>query len=132
MTAATCPTLAYEAVEPAVYAPTKGFAAIPNLVMRPGEKATVSFEIYGPTAPFKLTIGDETREFPFTLTSCQYVACTDGVHWQLKERSKNFGVKQTGEIAPFKAVAGSVPVSFSCAEPEKANARIDLVKHYCR
>ena len=132
VTAATCPTLAYEAVEPAVYAPTKGFAAIPNLVMRPGEKATVSFEIYGPTAPFKLPIGDETREFPFTLTSCQYVACTDGVHWQLKERSKNFGVKQTGEIAPFKAVAGSVPVSFSCAEPEKANARIDLVKHYCR
>ena len=124
------PALAYEAVEPAIYAPSKGFRTIPDLVTRPGETATVSFEVYGPISPFRLKIGDEVREFPFALTELQYVTCTDGVHWQLKERGANFGLKRSGEIAPFAAFSGSKSVSLLCSDAASAFARLDLAKHY--
>ena len=59
-----------------------------------------------------------------------YVTCTDGVHWQLKERGTNFGLKRSGEITPFAAFSGSKSVSLLCSDAESAFARLDLVKHY--
>jgi len=128
--ARTRPALAYEAALPAIHAPAKGFRTLPDLVTRPGETATVSFEVYGPISPFGLKIGDEIREFPFALTERQYVTCADGVHWQLRERGADFGLKRSGEIVPFAAFTGSRSVTLLCADAATAFARLDLAKHY--
>jgi len=129
-TAERMPRLAYEAVEPMFWAPSRGYGDLPDLVTRPQETATLSFEVYGPISPFAITVGSETREFPFSLTSRQYITCSDGRHWQLKERSESFGVKRIGEIVPFSSFSGRRPVRVTCERPESAFVRLDFAKHY--
>ncbi|MBR4654926.1 MAG: hypothetical protein IKO72_16335 [Kiritimatiellae bacterium] len=130
MTARSEPRLAYEAVEPRWYAPASGFDDLGELVARPGESATVGFEVYGPTAPFKVSVGDETRNFPFALGPKEYLTCRDGRRWQLRRRGADAGIARTGEIEPFAALSGAKKASFACDEPDKAFARIDFVKRY--
>lgn len=126
----TSDLLAYEAADCAFYAPSKGFAELPQLTCRPGETARVGFEVHGPIAPFTLSVDDSPRRFGFALKDNQYVTCVDGSRWQLRERGKDAGVKLTGEIEPFPLVTGRVQVKVVCDNPQKAAARIDLVKHY--
>ena len=123
-------TLAYEAVEPATWAPSKGFASQPDIVTRPGETATLSFEVYGPTAPFALTVGGETRRFGCALAANEYLVCRDGVSWKVKRRGEKPCVVSEGKIEPFAPFTGSRAVSMSCDEPEKANAYVIFAKHY--
>ena len=58
------PHLSYEAVEPAVYEPAKGFAELPPVRMRPGESATVEAWVYGPAKPCVITLGDVPADVP--------------------------------------------------------------------
>ena len=130
MTARADAKLGYEAVEPAWFAPKAGFEALPDLVARPGESATVAFEVHGPVSPFRLCVGGETREFPFALGPKEYVTCRDGKCWQLRRRGATAGVVRTGEIVPFAPLAGSKKVAFACEDPDGAFARIDFIKLY--
>ncbi|HOE60438.1 MAG TPA: hypothetical protein PLZ74_05785 [Kiritimatiellia bacterium] len=128
--AAAHEALAYEVVEPATWAPSKGFEKIPDLVTRPGEKAALSFEVYGPTAPFTLVVGDEARRFDCTLSPKEYLVCRDGEHWQLKRRGEKPCIVASGKIRPFAPFTGSRKVAFSSDDPEQANVFLIFAKHY--
>lgn len=126
----TAKELAYEAMEPERWAPAKGFTELQDVVTRPGEKARVAFEVYGPIAPFTLAVGGDARRFDVALAENQYLVCRDCEHWQVRERGENPRVVAEGRIEPFRAVAGRAAVTLSCDAPEKAFARVEMAKHY--
>lgn len=54
----------FEAVEPVVYAPTRGLDTLGEVRMRPGRMADLSFRVYGPIDAFTLAVGGVSRDFP--------------------------------------------------------------------
>jgi len=98
--------LDYEAAEPCFFVPEKGFDALPPLVTRPGEKATVGFTVVGPIGSFELTVGDEVKSFP---------AVAAGKVFRSADNA-------------FGAFTGSRPVKVKA--PAGAAARFEFVKRY--
>lgn len=121
--------IAYEAAEPERWAPSKGFSSLRDIVTRPGERAGVSFAVYGPIPPFSLSVNGERRQFP-QLGRREYLACHDGESWEIRRRGADAGVTSKGRIAPFPPVAGRAPVALECERPGDAFAWIELAKHY--
>ena len=54
--------LEYEAMDPQFFAPEKGFAALPPLVMRPGETAAAEVIVYGPMPACTVTVGTASTD----------------------------------------------------------------------
>ena len=98
--------LSYEAAEPCYFAPERGFAALPPLVTRQGEKAAVGFTVVGPIGPFELAIGEETKSFP---------AVAAGKVYRTPDKV-------------FEAFSGSREVKVKA--PAGAAARFEFVKRY--
>ena len=121
--------IAYEAMEPERWAPSKGFATLRDIVTRPCERAHVGFAVYGPIAPFALSVGGDQRSFP-ELGKREYLTCYDGENWQIRRRGADAGIVSHGRIEPFKPVSGRAPVTLSCEKPDTAFAWIELAKHY--
>ena len=89
-----------ECMMPVLYAPKSGFDTLPALAVRPGERAEPVFTVRGPIGPFKLTVGDETRQF-------------DGV---------DAGKSLTAPRGTFRPVAGAVPVRIEPLTSDEARA----------
>ena len=121
--------LAYEAMEPECWAPSKGFSVLRDIVTRPGGKASVSFAVYGPISPFVLSVGEEKRTFP-ALGKREYLICYDGRNWEVRRRGGDAGVMSKGRIEPFKPVSGRASVAMNCEKPDEAFAWIEMAKHY--
>ena len=56
--------LDYEAVAPGWYDPENGFGELPPIMVRPGERAAVECTVYGPSAPFTLSVGTLSASIP--------------------------------------------------------------------
>ena len=125
--------LSYEAVEPVVYAPSKGLDRPSPVTMRPGEAARLEFEIIGPVKEPMLTVHmqggrRECARFETTITEGERLICKDGATWKVV---KGFRTVRTGRISrPLPNVAGYCQIEVSSADPMSANARINLIKRY--
>jgi hypothetical protein len=62
--------LAYEAVDPQYYAPSRGFDTLLPVVVRPGMTAGLEVTVYGPTCPFRIKAGDVRADIPAVEKGC--------------------------------------------------------------
>ena len=127
--------LGYEAMWPAEYRPSAGKTALPDMVMRPGEKATLAVEILalapmdGITLTVANTFFDDRVALPVALAKGERFVCRDGRTWKKVDAARK--VVATGTLAkPFGAYSGSHRLTLGCADPQAADARVDLVKIY--
>ena len=97
--------MAYEAVEPMVYEPAKGFAELPPVRMRSGESATVEAWAYGPAKPCVITLGDVSADVPAIDAGARKIIRFSGRH------------------------SDSLPVSVRSDDPS-ARLRIEFAKRY--
>ena len=97
--------LSYEAVEPQIYAPARGFAAFAPVKVRPGECMDLSFRVFGPIGPFRLKVGNVEKDFPALKKN----------ESALHERA-------------FTGMRGVNEVSISVADPSSADARFEFAK----
>ena len=72
--------MAYEAADPQLYAPDKGFDALAPLTMRPDEEAKVEVVAYGPASAFTLCVGDVSATVPALGKDEQRKIVFDGRH----------------------------------------------------
>ncbi|MBP5320472.1 MAG: LamG domain-containing protein [Kiritimatiellae bacterium] len=123
--------LAYEAMEPATYAPAIGCETLPSLLIRPGERAQVAFTCLGPLSPFTLAIGSETRRFPAAIGAGETLTCETDGSWRIVDAKRK--IRDQGKLeAPFPAFSRSQPMRMTPDDPANAHARFDLIKWYRR
>ena len=125
--------LSYEAVEPVVYAPSKGLDRPFPVMIRPGEVARLEFEIIGPVKEPILTVhtqGGKTESVRFetSIADGERLICKDGSTWKVV---KGFRTVRTGRISrPLPNVAGYCQIEVISADPMSAHARINVIKRY--
>ena len=140
--------LAYEAVMPDFYAPSRGCDGRIAVAVRPGEKARLCAEIYGPVDNPSLTVGGRTWTFPVKLESVNdHLTCLDGRRWKAvhitpgethdanglwyRVTSSHRETIGEGELeTPLPEIEGCVEVAAGTTNPSGAAARIELVKRY--
>lgn len=127
--------LAYEAMWPSAYRPSVGETALPDMTMRPGEKATLAVEILAlaPMDKVTLTVGntffDDRIALPVGLAKGDRFICRDGRTWKKVDAAHK--VLATGALEkPFGTYSDSHRLTLTCADPQTADARVDLVKIY--
>jgi len=100
----------FEAALPAEYCPAKGATEIPDLKMRPGERAQLEVQVVG-------DVSGGTLEF-----------ATKGGWTAVKVPDVSGGRRV--KVPTSHVLEGVRAVRFSCANPDGANCRIELIKHY--
>ena len=135
LTPAMKATMRYEGVMPFEYAPEKGLLPPKAIPVRPGEKAALSLEIYGPAAKPTFTF---KRFFGLKKTVCAFDAeigagerliCRDGRKWFIETLKEGKTVKE-GELAtPLPVLGGTTTFEFTAGlsgEP----CVVDILKEY--
>ena len=100
----------FEAMAPVEYAPKKGALDMPDLKMRPGERAELEVQVVG-------DVKDPVLEF----------STVDG--WQKVVIPSVSGGKRV-KVATKHVLEGVRRLRFSCANPEEAVCRVEIIKHY--
>lgn len=100
----------FEAMAPVEYAPKKGATELPDLTMRPGERAQLEVQVVG-------DVKDSLLEY----------STVDG--WQ-KVRIPSVSGGRRVKVPTDHVLAGVRRLRFSCANPDEADCRIEIVKHY--
>ena len=100
----------FEAMAPVEYAPKKDATELPNLTMRPGERAQLEVQVVGEAK-------DPVLEY----------STVDG--WQ-KVRIPSVTGGRRVKVPTDHILAGVRRLRFSCANPDEADCRIEIVKHY--
>ena len=99
----------YEAMLPVEYCPRKGAVELPDLTVRPGERAAVEIHLVGDVKGPWLEYGAK-----------------DGVkRLTLPDGKAGTRVKFQGPV-----LSGVRPLAFGCADPDAADVRIEIVKRY--
>ena len=99
----------YEAMLPVEYCPRKGAVELPDLTVRPGERAAVEIHLVGDVKGPWLEYGAK-----------------DGVkRLALPDGKAGTRVKFHGPV-----LSGVRPLAFGCADPDAADVRIEIVKRY--
>ena len=109
-------TLAYEAVDPVVYSPSKGLDRPFAVAMRPGEAAHLEFEILGPVNNPVLVFRPQGDGKPFAVH----------IDVELKNGEKSV----VRDRVP--SLSGAWMVHISSADSAAACARIGIIKRYRR
>ena len=100
----------FEAMAPVEYAPKKGATELPNLKMRPGERAQLEVQVVG-------DVKDPVLEY----------STADG--WQ-KVRIPSVSGGRRVKVPTDHLLAGVRELRFSCANPDEAVCRVEIIKHY--
>ena len=133
MSAESCRALSYEAVAPIVYAPSRGMDCTFPVMMRPGEKARLEFEIQGSVMDPVLSVQSqdgktEIVEFKTSLSDGERLICRDGKTWKVV---KEFRAVRTGMLSrPLPEFYGVCRMEMKSSNPETAHARINVIKRY--
>ena len=139
----------YEAVMPAVYAPSKGFDAPVKAAVRPGERARLSLEIWGPVDTPSVKLGGRTWTFPVKLEKGDHVVCRDGVEWKAERVKPGKTAEDAGvwfKIAPsarepidsgrldhpLPTLTGGFELKLGAKDPKTCMARFEFVKRYLK
>ena len=102
--------ISYEAARPVFWAPSKGFSQLPQIPVRPGERAMLDVTLVGPVADPVLTIR------------------TSGKTVDLRFRTLKANERQ--RIASGPLISEACSLSMSSSDPLAASARISIVKRY--
>lgn len=70
----------YEAVEPRLYAPARGFDSVEPVVVRPGETARIEVSAVGPSPAFELRVGNAKATIPAVDAGDFRTVVLDGEH----------------------------------------------------
>ena len=139
----------YEAVMPAVYAPSKGFDAPVKTAVRPGECARLSLEIWGPVDTPSVSLGSRTWTFPVKLEKGDHIVCRDGTEWKAERVKPGKTAEDAGvwfKVAPsareliasgrlenpLPTVTGGVELKLGAKDPKSCMARFEFVKRYLK
>lgn len=109
--------LSYEAAEPQPYAPSKGFAALGPLAVRPGEEATAEVVVYGPMPACTLAVGETETNLP---------AVAAGAHRRFVLNGRYRGVQPIA----VKLTVAEKDSATELTAAEGAAARFEFVKRY--
>ena len=129
-------TMRYEGVMPFEYAPAKGLNPPSEIPVRPGEKASLSVELYGPAANPTFTF---RRFFGLKKTVCQFEAdiadderlvCRDGTAWSV-EKLKDGTVTRSGSLKTALPVLGkTTKFTFAAGLKDGVPCVVDVLKEY--
>ncbi len=129
-------TMRYEGVMPFEYSPAKGLLAPESIAVRPGEKARLSLELYGPakspTFTFKRFFGlsKTVCAFETEIAADERLVCRDGRAW-LVEKRKTGEVVRKGELAePLPVLGKTTDFDFAATLTGDAPCVVDLLKAY--
>ena len=126
----------YEGVMPFEYAPELGLHAPAKIPVRPGEKAKLSVELYGPA---KNPVFTFKRYFGLGKTVCSFnteigkderLVCRDGRTWKV-EVCANGKVLREGTLEkPLPLLRGTSSFTFAAEVPQGQSCSVDLLKTY--
>lgn len=126
----------YEGVMPFEYAPAKGLVPPKSIPVRPGEKAELSVDIYGPaknpTFTFKNFFGLKKTvcTFAVEIGADERLVCSDGRKWKV-EKMKDGTVVKEGELAsPLPVLDKSTAFDFSADLTNDTPCVVDILKEY--
>ena len=129
-------TMRYEGMMPFAYAPAKGLLPPAAIPVRPGEKADISFEIYGPaknpsfTFPRFFGFSKSAITFPVEVKAGQRLVCRDRKAWRL-ENSKDGKLVKDGVLEePLPTLGGTTAFGFAAEVPDGATCAVDILKSY--
>ena len=100
--------------------------------MRPGEKAALSLEIYGPAAKptFKFVESGTVCAFDAEIGAGERLVCRDGRKWFVETLKDGKTVKE-GELAkPLPTLDGTTAFGFSAGLNGGAPCVVDILKAY--
>ena len=136
LTPAMKATMRYEGLMPFEYAPEKGLVPPKTIPVRPGEKASLSLEIYGPatkpTFTFKRSFGQKETicAFDAEIRAGERLVCRDGRKWCIETLKDGSTVKE-GELAtPLLTLDGTTAFEFSAGLKNGAPCVVDILKEY--
>lgn len=129
-------TMRYEGVMPFEYAPVKGLLPPQSILVRPGEKASLSLDIYGPAKNPTFTF---RRFFGLKKTICAFEAdiaaderlvCRDGKKWTV-EKLNDGAVVKSGELKASLPVLGkTTKFEFAAEVAGEKPCVVDILKEY--
>ena len=128
-TAEAEPSLAYEAAESFLHAPSRGFCAAPALRVRPGERARVQLEVIGRAERPRIRIGDAVAAFPVSLGPEDRLVMKNGRDWWVVDTKRNCLAQGALEV-PLPVFSGANPVEVATGDESGASARVRIVKRY--
>ena len=121
---------------PFVYAPDKGLVAPRAIAVRPGEKADLSLEIYGPatnpTFTFSRFLGfiKEICVFPVLIGADERLVCRDGRNWKVEKAADGTLVCEGSLENPLPTLEKTTPFTFSTQLTPGTSCTVDLLKVY--
>ena len=141
--------LKYEAAIPQMFAPAKGFDQPVEVVTRPGEKAQLTLDVWGPIDTPVFEIDGVRYEFPVKLGKLDHLICRDGRNWRVEHVVPGATKDEGGiwyKVAPsgrkelkkgtltkaFPEIEGTKTVKVSSKDAAKAEARIEFAKRYSK
>jgi hypothetical protein len=136
LTPAMKATMRYEGVMPFEYAPEKGLLPPQAILVRPGEKAALSLEIYGPAAKPTFTF---KKFFGLRNTVCAFDAeigvgerliCRDGSKWFIETLKEGKTVKEGALATPLPVLGGTTDFEFSAGLKDGKSCVVDILKAY--
>jgi hypothetical protein len=129
-------TMRYEGVMPFEYAPQLGLHAPEKIPVRPGEKAKLSIELYGPA---KNSVFTFKRYFGLGKTVCAFNAeigkderlvCRDGRTWKVEKCADGKVVREGTLEKPLPLLKGTSTFTFAAEVPQGQSCSVDLLKTY--
>ena len=129
-------TMRYEGMMPFEYAPSKGLLAPDVIPVRPGEKAGLSLDIYGPAEnptfmfPGFLGMFKTVCAFPVVIGADERLLCRNGMNWKI-EKAKDGSVVREGVLSePLPTLSETASFSFTATVPDEATCMVDILKVY--
>lgn len=119
--------LSYEAMMPLAFAPSRGVTHLGRLVVRPDERARISFEIMGAAQSPVLCVGPVKISLPVTCQAGQRILAADG-KWMLVDQQRK--TLRSGVYGPNPLFSGTNPIRLETQQQEKTDVRLKIVKHY--
>ena len=129
-------TMRYEGMMPFEYAPAKGLLPPKAIPVRPGEKAAMSLDVYGPATRPTFTF---RRFFGFSKTECAFDAeiksgerllCRDGRTWRVERLGDGATVKEGSLAEPLPLLDGTTDFEFSAELSGDTPCVVDILKEY--
>ena len=126
--------LRYEPEMPFEYAPARGLESPRTLAVRPGERAKLSVEIFGPCARPSLAFGGNAEQtvssFATEIAADEKLVCRDGATWTVIKTGTGKTVSSGKLTTPLPVLTRPAPLRFTADVPDGQSCVVDLMKEY--
>ena len=131
-TAEQAQALAYEAMMPVEFAPAKGVASLPPVLVRSGERARLDVTVYGPVKDPSFRWAGGRAEFKVALKAGERLFCRDGRSWRAIDANRREIANGTLAVPLPTFGGGANALDFDCADRDETEVRIDIIKRYVK